>query len=152
MRQRKMDYMAWLVFEVSKNWAEADADISEAVDFCRYYAAEIREIERPRVAAFARRVGRFEGGEAGQDGADGVADVRTHRLAVGIEAGDRVGALAFDAEDVGPAGVVAHQGPGLLDMVGHLGRSQTSRRPHSRSDGRAGSPRNHRFSRRGPDR
>src|SRR6202167_1073246 len=25
LRQRKMDYMAWLVFEVSKNWAEADA-------------------------------------------------------------------------------------------------------------------------------
>src|SRR5271169_3268355 len=27
MRQRKMEFMAWLVFEVSKNWAEADADI-----------------------------------------------------------------------------------------------------------------------------
>ena len=26
LRQRKMEYMAWLVFEVSKNWAEADAD------------------------------------------------------------------------------------------------------------------------------
>ena len=26
MRERKMDYMAWLVFEVSKNWGEADAD------------------------------------------------------------------------------------------------------------------------------
>src|SRR4249920_806598 len=29
MRQHKMEYMAWLVFEVSKNWAEADADVSE---------------------------------------------------------------------------------------------------------------------------
>src|ERR1017187_49919 len=29
LRNRKMDYMAWLVFEVSKNWGEADADISE---------------------------------------------------------------------------------------------------------------------------
>ena len=28
MRERKLEYMAWLVFEVSKNWAEADADIS----------------------------------------------------------------------------------------------------------------------------
>ena len=26
MRSRKMEYMAWLVFEVSKNWAEADAE------------------------------------------------------------------------------------------------------------------------------
>ncbi|MGA2643345.1 MAG: L-glutamate gamma-semialdehyde dehydrogenase [Candidatus Sulfotelmatobacter sp.] len=40
MRERKMDYMAWLVFEVSKNWGEADADISEAIDFCEFYARE----------------------------------------------------------------------------------------------------------------
>src|SRR4029077_6772866 len=41
MRQRKMEYMAWLVFEVSKNWAEADADISETIDFCEFYAREV---------------------------------------------------------------------------------------------------------------
>src|SRR6201981_3071675 len=40
MRQRKMEYMAWLVFEVSKNWAEADADVSETIDFCEFYARE----------------------------------------------------------------------------------------------------------------
>jgi 1-pyrroline-5-carboxylate dehydrogenase len=40
MRDRKMEYMAWLVFEVSKNWAEADADISETIDFCEFYARE----------------------------------------------------------------------------------------------------------------
>src|ERR1700716_3514955 len=40
MRQRKMEHMAWLVFEVSKNWAEADADISETIDFCEFYARE----------------------------------------------------------------------------------------------------------------
>jgi 1-pyrroline-5-carboxylate dehydrogenase len=40
LRERKMDYMAWLVFEVSKNWGEADADISEAIDFCEFYARE----------------------------------------------------------------------------------------------------------------
>jgi len=40
IRQRKMEYMAWLVFEVSKNWAEADADISETIDFCEFYARE----------------------------------------------------------------------------------------------------------------
>ena len=40
MRQRKVEYMAWLVFEVSKNWAEADADISETIDFCEFYARE----------------------------------------------------------------------------------------------------------------
>jgi 1-pyrroline-5-carboxylate dehydrogenase len=40
LRLRKMEYMAWLVFEVSKNWAEADADISETIDFCEFYARE----------------------------------------------------------------------------------------------------------------
>jgi 1-pyrroline-5-carboxylate dehydrogenase len=40
MRQRKMEFMAWLVFEVSKNWAEADADISETIDFAEFYARE----------------------------------------------------------------------------------------------------------------
>ena len=40
LRQRKMEFMAWLVFEVSKNWAEADADISETLDFCEFYARE----------------------------------------------------------------------------------------------------------------
>src|SRR5271157_3110418 len=40
LRQRKMEYMAWMVFEVSKNWAEADADISETLDFCEFYGRE----------------------------------------------------------------------------------------------------------------
>jgi 1-pyrroline-5-carboxylate dehydrogenase len=40
LRSRKMEFMAWLVFEVSKNWFEADADISETLDFCEFYARE----------------------------------------------------------------------------------------------------------------
>jgi 1-pyrroline-5-carboxylate dehydrogenase len=40
LKKRKMEYMAWLVFEVSKNWGEADADISETIDFCEFYARE----------------------------------------------------------------------------------------------------------------
>ena len=40
MRERKMEFMAWLVFEVSKNWAEADGDVSETIDFCEYYSRE----------------------------------------------------------------------------------------------------------------
>src|SRR6266498_3389166 len=40
LRERKLEFMAWLVFEVSKNWAEADADISETIDFCEFYARE----------------------------------------------------------------------------------------------------------------
>src|SRR5262245_42559728 len=33
MRQRKFELEAWLVFEVSKTWPEADADIAELIDF-----------------------------------------------------------------------------------------------------------------------
>src|ERR1700726_473481 len=40
LRERKFEFAAWLVFEVSKNWAEADADIAETIDFCEYYARE----------------------------------------------------------------------------------------------------------------
>jgi 1-pyrroline-5-carboxylate dehydrogenase len=40
LKKRKMEYMAWLVFEVSKNWGEADADISETIDFCEFYGRE----------------------------------------------------------------------------------------------------------------
>src|SRR5579862_9731193 len=38
LRERKFEFMAWLVFEVSKNWAEADGDIAETIDFCEYYS------------------------------------------------------------------------------------------------------------------
>ncbi len=32
--------MAWLTYEVGKNWAEADADVGEAIDFLEFYARE----------------------------------------------------------------------------------------------------------------
>src|SRR6202041_114393 len=40
LRERKFEFMAWLIFEVSKNWAEADADIAETIDFLEFYARE----------------------------------------------------------------------------------------------------------------
>jgi 1-pyrroline-5-carboxylate dehydrogenase len=46
LRERKMEYMAWLVFEVSKNWGEADADISETIDFCEFYGREALRLAR----------------------------------------------------------------------------------------------------------
>jgi 1-pyrroline-5-carboxylate dehydrogenase len=38
LRERKYEFDAWLVFESGKSWAEAEADVSEAIDFCEYYA------------------------------------------------------------------------------------------------------------------
>jgi len=46
LRQRKFEFCAWLVFEVSKNWAEADADIAETIDFCEYYSREALRLAR----------------------------------------------------------------------------------------------------------
>jgi 1-pyrroline-5-carboxylate dehydrogenase len=40
LRERKFEFAAWMVFEVSKNWAEADADVAETIDFCEYYSRE----------------------------------------------------------------------------------------------------------------
>jgi len=41
MRKRKHEFSAMMVFEVGKNWAEADGDTAEAIDFMEYYAREI---------------------------------------------------------------------------------------------------------------
>src|SRR5262245_39187744 len=46
LRERKFEYCAWLVFEVSKNWAEADGDIAETIDFCEYYAREALRLSK----------------------------------------------------------------------------------------------------------
>ena len=40
LRERKFEYAAWMVFEVGKNFAEADADIAELIDFCEFYSRE----------------------------------------------------------------------------------------------------------------
>ncbi len=40
LRERKFEFMAWLTYEVGKNWAEADADIAETIDFLEFYSRE----------------------------------------------------------------------------------------------------------------
>ena len=49
MESHRMELNALLILEAGKPWVEADADISEAIDFCRYYAGEMRGLDRPRV-------------------------------------------------------------------------------------------------------
>jgi 1-pyrroline-5-carboxylate dehydrogenase len=46
IRSRKFEFCAWLVFEVGKNWAEADADIAETIDFCEFYSREALRLSR----------------------------------------------------------------------------------------------------------
>ncbi len=47
MRRRKFELSAWETLEASKNFAEAEADVAEAIDFCEYYAREALKLEGP---------------------------------------------------------------------------------------------------------
>jgi RHH-type proline utilization regulon transcriptional repressor/proline dehydrogenase/delta 1-pyrroline-5-carboxylate dehydrogenase len=44
MRRRRFELAAWEVFECGKQWREADADVAEAIDFCEYYAWQMRKL------------------------------------------------------------------------------------------------------------
>jgi RHH-type proline utilization regulon transcriptional repressor/proline dehydrogenase/delta 1-pyrroline-5-carboxylate dehydrogenase len=44
---RRDDYAAWVCLEAGKPWRDADADVAEAIDFCRYYALAMRVLARP---------------------------------------------------------------------------------------------------------
>jgi len=48
MQSRKFELAALQVLEVGKNWSEADGDVAEAIDFCRYYAKEMRRLSKPQ--------------------------------------------------------------------------------------------------------
>jgi RHH-type proline utilization regulon transcriptional repressor/proline dehydrogenase/delta 1-pyrroline-5-carboxylate dehydrogenase len=45
MEQRRAELSAWIVLEVGKPVREADAEVSEAIDFCNYYAAEMERLD-----------------------------------------------------------------------------------------------------------
>jgi 1-pyrroline-5-carboxylate dehydrogenase len=57
MRQRKHIFSAWMVYEIGKNWAEADADTAEAIDFLDFYAREMLRLggEQPTVQSPGER-------------------------------------------------------------------------------------------------
>ncbi len=40
MRQRRFELNAWMIYETSKSWVEADADTAEAIDFLEFYGRE----------------------------------------------------------------------------------------------------------------
>ena len=45
MRRRKLEMLAWEVYESGKPWAEADAQVAEAIDFLEYYAREMLRLK-----------------------------------------------------------------------------------------------------------
>jgi len=48
LRRRKLEFDAWLVYEAGKTWIEAEADVSEAIDFCEYYARLMQRMAAPQ--------------------------------------------------------------------------------------------------------
>ncbi|MBD2196776.1 MULTISPECIES: L-glutamate gamma-semialdehyde dehydrogenase [Calothrix] len=46
MSQRRAELSAWIVLEVGKPVKEADAEVSEAIDFCKYYADEMERLDK----------------------------------------------------------------------------------------------------------
>lgn len=48
MRERRLELAAWELFEVGKGWREADADVTEAIDYLEYYGREMLRLAEPR--------------------------------------------------------------------------------------------------------
>jgi RHH-type proline utilization regulon transcriptional repressor/proline dehydrogenase/delta 1-pyrroline-5-carboxylate dehydrogenase len=48
MRRDKTELCALEIIEAGKNWTEADADVAEAIDFCNFYAAVMRDQGKPQ--------------------------------------------------------------------------------------------------------
>ena len=46
MEARRYELAAWICLEVGKVLQQADAEVSEAIDFCRYYASEMERLDR----------------------------------------------------------------------------------------------------------
>jgi 1-pyrroline-5-carboxylate dehydrogenase len=48
IRERKLEFNAWLGFEAGKTWPEAEAEVAEAIDFCEFYAREMLRLDGPQ--------------------------------------------------------------------------------------------------------
>lgn len=52
MRERRLELAAWIIFETGKPWADADADVAEGIDFCMFYAHEMKRLGEPQKCDF----------------------------------------------------------------------------------------------------
>jgi len=59
MEQRRAELSAWVVLEVGKPLREADAEVSEAIDFCRYYADEMERLDQGHIYDVAGETNRY---------------------------------------------------------------------------------------------
>ncbi|MBI3935469.1 MAG: bifunctional proline dehydrogenase/L-glutamate gamma-semialdehyde dehydrogenase [Betaproteobacteria bacterium] len=118
MLKRRAELAAWQILEQGKNWREADADVAEAIDYLRYYAAEMARLEgwRPTLSFPAERNEfRYE--------ARGVAVIISPwNFPLAILTGMTVAALVTGncaiMKPAAPAQIVAHQ---LMDILREAG-------------------------------
>ena len=47
IRNHRFELAGWIVVEVGKSWTDADTEVAEAIDFCMYYAQEMRRLSSP---------------------------------------------------------------------------------------------------------
>ncbi len=59
LEERRHELNAWMVLEGGKPLHQADAEVSEATDFCRYYADEIERLDRETVYDVAGENNRY---------------------------------------------------------------------------------------------
>lgn len=59
MEGRREELSAWICLEVGKALREADAEVSEAIDFCRYYADEMERLEGGYIYDVAGETNRY---------------------------------------------------------------------------------------------
>ncbi len=59
LETRRHELNAWMVFEGGKPLHQADAEVSEAADFCRYYAAEMERLDKEVVYDVAGETDRY---------------------------------------------------------------------------------------------
>ena len=59
MEQRRAELSAWIVLEVGKPVQEADGEVSEAIDFCRYYADEMERLDQGHIYDIAGETNRY---------------------------------------------------------------------------------------------
>lgn len=59
MEQRRQELIAWMVLETGKVVKEADPEVSEAIDFCRYYADEIERLAQGVAYDFPGETNRY---------------------------------------------------------------------------------------------
>ncbi len=55
LRKRKFEFAALMTKEAGKPWAEADADVAEAIDFLEYYGRQMLNLERIDDVVLSRR-------------------------------------------------------------------------------------------------